>query len=65
MLEIIAYLVKTIGDLLFWLQNKEQDAAVRRIKTLDKLSKAHAAAVIRLEKEKEAVEEKYFNSVEE
>ena len=37
MLEILAYMTKVLTDLLFWMQNKEQDAAVRRIATINKV----------------------------
>ena len=36
MLEFITWLVDLLSDLLFWLENKEQDAAVMRIKNINK-----------------------------
>ena len=36
MLEFFTWLVKMVSDLLFWLENKEQDAAVMRIKNINK-----------------------------
>lgn len=61
MLEILSYLVKVLTDLLFWMQNKEQDAAVHRIATINKVINAYAKSIERLEKEREEVEKKYFS----
>lgn len=61
MLEILSYLVKVLTDLLFWMQNKEQDVAVRRIATINKVINAYAKSIERLEKERENVEKKYFS----
>lgn len=61
MLEILSYLVKVLTDLLFWMQNKEQDAAVRRIATINKVINVYAKSIERLEKEREEVEKKYFS----
>lgn len=61
MLEILSYLMKVLTDLLFWMQNKEQDAAVRRIATINKVINAYAKSIERLEKEREEVEKKYFS----
>lgn len=61
MLEILSYLVKVLTDLLFWMQNKEQDAAVRHIATINKVINAYAKSIERLEKERENVEKKYFS----
>lgn len=64
MLEILAYMTKALSDLLFWLQNKEQDAAVKRIATINKVCDTYAKSIVRLEKEREEVEKKYFAEVE-
>ena len=50
MLEILSYLVKVLTDLLFWMQNKEQDAAVRRIATINKVINAYASVWRKKEK---------------
>ncbi len=60
MLEILAYMTKVLTDLLFWMQNKEQDAAVRRIATINKVIHTYVKSIKRLEEEKEEVEKKYF-----
>ena len=60
MLEILSYITKLLTDWLFWLQNKEQDAAVKRIATINKVIRAYAKSIERLEKEREEVEKKYF-----
>lgn len=61
MLEILSYLVKVMADWLFWLQNKEQDAAVMRIKTINKAISLNARSIKKLEAEREAVNKKYFS----
>ena len=60
MLEILAYMTKVLTDLLFWMEEKEQDAAVRRIATINKVIHTYAKSIKRLEEEKEEVEKKYF-----
>lgn len=64
MLEILSCLTKTISEFAFWLHNKEQEAAIRRIKTLDKITRYYAKEIMRLSKEKESVEIKYFSGEE-
>lgn len=64
MLEILAYMTKILTDLLFWMQNKEQDAAVRRIVTINKVIHTYAKSIKRLEEEREEVEKKYFTEEE-
>lgn len=65
MLEFISWLVRQLEEALFWLHNKEKDAAVKRIECLARLSEYHAECIKKLDKEKEVVENKYFNEVEE
>lgn len=60
MLEILAYMTKVLTDLLFWMEEKEQDAAVRRIATINKVIHTYVKSIKRLEEEKEEVEKKYF-----
>lgn len=64
MLEILSYITKLLTDWLFWLQNKEQDAAVKRINTINKVIRVYAKSIERLEKEREEVEQKYFTEEE-
>lgn len=64
MLEIFSYITKVLADLLFWAQNKEQDAAVKRIATINKVCATYAKNIERLEKEREEVEQKYFSEEE-
>lgn len=61
MLEIYTWLVNKVYDLLFWLQNKEQDAAVMRIKTINKAINLNAQSIKNLEAEREKVSKKYFS----
>ena len=65
MLKLISWLVRQLEEALFWLHNKEKDAAVKRIECLAQLSEYHSECIKKLDKEKEAVENKYFNEVEE
>lgn len=65
MLEMLSWLVRELEEILFWLHNKEKDAAVKRIETLANLSEYYAECIKKLDKEKEAVENKYFNEAEE
>ncbi|WP_293735767.1 hypothetical protein [uncultured Phascolarctobacterium sp.] len=60
MLEILAYMTKVLTDLLFWMEEKEQDAAIRRIATINKVIHTYVKSIKRLEEEKEEVEKKYF-----
>ena len=61
MLEILTKLVNLLSDLLFWLENKEQDAAVLRIKNINKAITNCARTIKKLEDERERVNKKYFS----
>lgn len=61
MLEIITWLVNVLSDLLFWLENKQQDAAVLRIKTINKAITRSYHTIKKLEDEREEVNKKYFS----
>ena len=61
MLEFITWLVNLLSDLLFWLKNKEQDAAVLRIKNINKDIANCASTIKKLEEEREEVNKKYFS----
>lgn len=61
MLEFITWLVNLLSDLLFWLENKEQDAAVLRIKNINKSITRCARTIKKLEEEREEVNKKYFS----
>lgn len=61
MLEFITWLVNLMSDLLFWLENKEQDAAVMRIKNINKDITRCARTIKALEEERERVNKKYFS----
>lgn len=61
MLEFITWLVNLVSDLLFWLENKEQDAAVMRIKNINKVITRCARTIKALEEERERVNKKYFS----
>ena len=61
MLEIYTWLINKVYDLLFWLQNKEQDAAVMRIKTINKAINLNAQSIKNLEAAREKVSKKYFS----
>lgn len=61
MLEFITWLVNLMSDLLFWLENKEQDAAVMRIKNINKAITRRANTIKALEEERERVNKKYFS----
>lgn len=61
MLEILTKLVNLLSDLLFWLENKEQDAAVLRIKNINKAITNCARTIKKLEEERERVNKKYFS----
>ena len=61
MLEFITWLVNLLSDLLFWLENKEQDAAVMRIKNINKAITKCARTIKALEDEREEVNKKYFS----
>lgn len=62
MLEFLNWSARKASDLQTWLEEKELDAAVRRIKNLSRLSRHYANSIACLEKEKEEVEQKYFGS---
>lgn len=64
MLEFLAWLNKLLSDFIFWLHNKEQEAALKRMKVIDKISHYHAGEIIKLAKEKEQIENKYFTEEE-
>lgn len=61
MLEILTTLVNLLSDLLFWLENKEQDAAVLRIKNINKAITNCARTIKKLEDERERINKKYFS----
>lgn len=61
MLELFTWLVKVVSDLLFWLENKEQDAAVMRIKSINKAITRCARTIKKLEDAREEVNKKYFS----
>lgn len=61
MLEIITFFVNMLSDLLFWLENKQQDAAVLRIKTINKAITRSYRTIKKLEDEREEVNKKYFS----
>lgn len=61
MLEILTILVNLLSDLLFWLENKEQDAAVLRIKNINKAITNCARTIKKLEDERERINKKYFS----
>lgn len=61
MLEIITWFVEMISDLLFWLENKEQDAAVMRIKNINKAITRCYNTIKKLEDAREEINKKYFS----
>ena len=61
MLEFITWLVNSLSDLLFWLENKEQDAAVMRIKNINKAITKCYHTIKKLEDAREEVNKKYFS----
>ena len=65
MLEILSWLARELEEILFWLHNKEKDVALKRLAILANLSEYHAECIKKIDKEKEAMENKYFNEVEE
>lgn len=61
MLEMYSWLSNKTVDILSWLQEKELDAAVQRIKFLSRLSKKLADDIVRVDNEKVKIEQKYFD----
>lgn len=61
MLEFNTWLVNLLSDLLFWSENKELDAAVMRIKNINKAIAKYARNIKALEEERERVNKKYFS----
>lgn len=61
MLEMYSWLSNKTVDILSWLQEKELDAAVQRIKFLSRLSKKLADDIVRVDDEKVKIEQKYFD----
>lgn len=61
MLEFYTWLVRVVSDLLFWLENKEQDAAVKRIKSINKDITRCYHTIKKLEDEREEINKKYFS----
>lgn len=61
MLEIYTWLADKLYDLLFWLENKEKDAAVARIKTINKVINLNAQSIKNLEALREKISQQYFN----
>lgn len=61
MLEFITWLVNLLSDLLFWLENKEQDAAVMRIKNINKAITRCYNTIKKLEDAREEVNKKHFS----
>ena len=61
MLEFITWLVDLLSDLLFWLENKEQDAAVMRIKNINKAITQCYHTIKKLEDAREEVNRKHFS----
>lgn len=61
MLGYITWLVNLLSDLLFWLENKEQDAAVMRIKNINKDITNCYHKIKKLEYAREAINKKYFS----
>lgn len=61
MLEILTKLVNLLSDLLFWLENKEQDAAVMRIKNINKAITNCYHTIKKLEDAREEINKKYFS----
>lgn len=61
MLEFFTWLVKMVSDLLFWLENKEQDAAVMRIKNINKAITNCYHTIKKLEDAREEVNKKHFS----
>ena len=61
MLEFITWLVDLLSDLLFWLENKEQDAAVMRIKNINKAITKCYHTIKKLEDAREEVNKKHFS----
>ena len=61
MLEFFTWLVNLLSDLLFWLENKEQDAAVMRIKNINKAITKCYNTIKELEDAREEVNKKYFS----
>lgn len=61
MLELFTWFVEMISDLLFWLENKEQDAAVMRIKNINKAITRCYNTIKKLEDAREEVNKKYFS----
>ena len=61
MLEFITWLVNLLSDLLFWLENKEQDAAVMRIKNINKAITRCYHTIKKLEDAREEINKKYFS----
>lgn len=61
MLDFITWLVNLLSDLLFWLENKEQDAAVMRIKNINKAITKCYHTIKKLEDAREEINKKYFS----
>ena len=61
MLELFTWFVEMISDLLFWLENKEQDAAVMRIKNINKAITKCYHTIKKLEDAREEINKKYFS----
>lgn len=61
MLEFITWLVNLLSDLLFWLENKEQDAAVMRIKNINKAITKCYHTIKKLEDAREEINKKHFS----
>lgn len=61
MLELFTWLVEMVSDLLFWLENKEQDAAVMRIKNINKAITKCYHTIKKLEDAREEINKKYFS----
>jgi hypothetical protein len=61
MLELFTWFVERVSDLLFWLENKEQDAAVMRIKNINKAITRCYNTIKKLEDAREEINKKYFS----
>lgn len=61
MLELFTWFVEMVSDLLFWLENKEQDAAVMRIKNINKAITRCYNTIKKLEDAREEINKKYFS----
>lgn len=61
MLELFTWFAEMVSDLLFWLENKEQDAAVMRIKNINKAITRCYNTIKKLEDAREEVNKKYFS----